>query len=128
MIFKQRNITVRQLPATLDARGRKVFSRLLEVCLNVERPLLVFDCSQLSDLDPSAIHFLLCCLEEAMKRNGDVRLAALAPNASARFEMAGADRIFETFHTIADAVDSYRQPCIGVAPATSILESAVQAA
>ena len=127
MIFRQRNITVRQLPTALNARGRKVFSRLLEACLNVDRPLLVFDCSQLSDLDPSAIHFLLCCLEEAMKRNGDVRLAALAPNAKARLEMAGADRIFEVFHTIADAVDSYRQPCIGVASA-SILESAVQAA
>ena len=39
-----------------------------------------------------------------MKRNGDIRLAALAPHARARFEMAGADRIFEIYDTIADAV------------------------
>jgi anti-anti-sigma factor len=128
MILRQRNITIRQLPAALDARGRRVFACLLEECLSVDRPLLVFDCSRLADLDPSAIHFLLCCLEEAMKRNGDVRLAALAPSVRARFEMAGADHIFETFETIADAVDSYRQPGISVAPAASILESAVQAA
>ena len=128
MTFRQRNITVRQLPATLDARDRKAFSRLLEECINVDRPMVVFDCSLLAELDPSAIHFLLCCLEETMKRNGDVRLAALAPHVRARLGMAGADGIFEIYDTISDAVDSYRQPQISIAPATSIAESSVQAA
>jgi anti-anti-sigma factor len=127
MIFRHRNIIVRQLPAALDARGRRVFSSLLVECINVKRPMLVLDCSALADLDASAIHFLLCCLEETMKRNGDIRLAALAPHAKARFEMAGADRIFEIYDTIADAVDSYRIPRIIVEP-VAITESAVQAA
>lgn len=128
MILRHRNITVRQLPATLDAKGRQAFASLLVECINVDRPLLVFDCSRLADLDASAIHFLLCCLEETMKRNGDIRLASLAPHAKARFEMAGADRIFETYDTIADAVDSYRMPRISVEPLLAMRESAVKAA
>ena len=94
----------------------------------MDRPRVVLDCSLLADLDASAIHFLLCCLEEAMKRNGDIRLAALAPHARARFEMAGADRIFEIYDTIADAVDSYSMPRIFVEPPVAITQSAVQAA
>ena len=128
MTLRQRNVIVRQLPATLDARARKVFYHLLEDCINVDRPLLVFDCCQLRDLDGTAIHFLLCCLEEAMKRNGDVKLAALAPNVKARLESAGTYRIFEIFDTIADAVDSYRQPRLSDAPNKPIAQSAVQAA
>ena len=79
MIDPQGTVTVRHLPVKLDAQERKTFYRLLQGCISEDRPRLVFDCSQLRELDPPAIHFLLCCLEEAMKWNGDVRLAVVSP-------------------------------------------------
>lgn len=110
MIHKTRTATVRQLPPLLNSHGRKTFYQSLGSCFDEDRPRLVFDCCQLRELDASGIHFLLCCLEEAMKRNGDIRLAALAPSARASLEVTGAVRIFGIFDTIADAVDSYTQP------------------
>lgn len=110
MIHKARTATVRQLPVSLDSRGKRDFYQLLQDCIDVDRPRLVFDCCQLRELDASGIHFLLCCLEEAMKRNGDIRLAAMLPAAKASLDGIGADRIFEVFDTITDAVDSYTQP------------------
>jgi hypothetical protein len=50
---------------------------------------------------------LLCCLEEAMKRNGDVKLAAIPAGAEATVELI---RLFEIFETSADAVKSFRLP------------------
>ena len=44
-----------------------------------------------------SMHVLLCCLEEALKRNGDVKLAGLTPPAKAGLQMAGVDRVFEIY-------------------------------
>jgi anti-sigma B factor antagonist len=70
----------------------------------------VLDCSMLRVLDGSAIHFLLCCLEEAMKRNGDVRLAALRPDAQRALQAAEVDSLFQAFDQISEAVDSFHRP------------------
>lgn len=123
MIHRPRVVRVRQLPATLDARGREAFYELLQDCIDLDRPRLVFDCCQVRDLEASGVYFLLCCLEEAMKRNGDLRLAALAPNAEERLKTFGAEGIFEVFDTIANAVDSYTQ-----STRASMVGSGVQAA
>src|SRR5215472_14231316 len=100
MIGRQRVVTVRQAPPELDAQGRRELYSVLQGCMNEDRPRLVLDCRRLQELDPPAIHFLLCCLEEAMKRNGDVKLALVAPGIRASLESIGADRIFEIFETL----------------------------
>ncbi len=128
MINQQRTVTVRQLPANLDTQGRKKFYSALYGCIDADRPRLVFDCRRLRELDPPAIHFLLCCLEETMKRNGDVKLALVTPETRASLEAAGADRIFEIFDTLVDAVDSYTQFFVRSASHDSIGGSAAQAA
>jgi anti-anti-sigma regulatory factor len=61
-------------------------------------------------MDRFAIHMLLCCLEEAMKRNGDVKLAAVSPTARATLEMTRVDRLFEIYETETDAVNSFFRP------------------
>jgi len=82
----------------------------LESCLSVDRPAVVLDCSAVRELDGSAIHLLLCCLEEAMKRNGDVRLAALRPGLKAALETAEVDTLFQCFDDFSEAVDSFHRP------------------
>jgi len=96
--------------------------------MNEDRPRLVLDCRRLQELDPPAIHFLLCCLEEAMKRNGDVKLALVAPGIRASLESIGADRIFEIFETLVDAVDSYTEHSTRVVSEDLIRGDAAQAA
>jgi anti-anti-sigma regulatory factor len=88
----------------------------------VERPCIVFDCSQILRMDRPAIQLLLDCLEDAMKRNGDLKLAAIPEEAKAILKRIGVDRLFEVFDTSADAVSSYHPLPLhaawhGVAPA-----------
>jgi anti-anti-sigma factor len=77
--------------------------------MNVDRPSIVFDCSKVSQMDGSAITLLLSCLEEAMKRNGDVKLAGISAEAKAMLELSAADRLFEIYDTAAEAASSFRR-------------------
>lgn len=100
-------VAVKSLPEALSMeKGRRFFSEL-ESCMNIDRPLIVLDCSRVRQMDRSAIHVLLCCLEEAMKRNGDVKLAELPAEVKEILKLAGADRLFEIFDTNAEAVKSF---------------------
>ena len=106
---------VRYLPETMTARQQKLFFAEVESCFNIDRPCIVLECSKVGKMDTSVIHLLLCCLEEAMKRNGDVKLAALPPASKALLEATGVDRILEVFDTAEEAVESFRWPRVGVA-------------
>ena len=90
-------------------RGR-LFFKELESRMNVGRPCMVLDCSRVRELDRFAIHMLLCCLEEAMKRDGDVKLAAVSPAARATLELTRVDRLFEIYDTETEAVNSFFRP------------------
>ena len=107
MTLRARVVTVKQLPGELNSKGELLFHSELESCVNTDRPCIVLDCSKVCQMDRSAIRLLLCCLEEAMKRNGDVKLTALRAEAMAALELSGIDRLFETFDTIAEAVNSF---------------------
>lgn len=112
MTLRARSVAIRQLPETTKYKQGRMFLRELEECLNVDRPRIVIECSQLREMNWSAIHLLLCCLEAAMKKNGDVRLAALPPDGPWMLEVAGAIRLFEIFETADEAVASFRRPGI----------------
>lgn len=113
-------ISVRMVPAELCGTKREAFYREVENCINVDRPKVVLDCSMLSRLDSQAIYVLLCCLEEAMKRNGDVRLAGLQAEAKPVLKSTGLDQIFQVFESIDEAVDSFRAPRLAQVPAVIV--------
>ncbi len=122
-------VVVKQLPETLTGNEGKRFFRELGNQLNkIDRASIVLDCSKVRQMDKSAIYLLLCCLEEAMKRNGDVKLAGIPSGARAVLELTGAARLFESFETNAEAIISFqRVPVhsvseIGV-PGSSIMAS-----
>jgi hypothetical protein len=56
------------------------------------------------------VYMLLCCLEETLKRNGDVKLAALPPAAMAVLNVTGVNRVFEIYDTIPEALNSFLEP------------------
>jgi anti-anti-sigma factor len=108
----RRLVAVQQLPEKLSVQEGRLFFRNVESCLNCDRPRVVLDCSKLRQLDSAGIHVLLRCLEEAMKRNGDVKLAAVPVEVAATLELTGVDRLFEAFENTKDAVNSFHQPPI----------------
>jgi anti-sigma B factor antagonist len=115
MTFRTYAPVVKHLPETLSLKEQRLFWGEIESCLNIDRPFIVLDCSRVSQMDRSSIHLLLCCLEEAMKRNGDVKLSAIPAGARALLEVTGVDRLFEIFETNADAVESFRRVPVGEA-------------
>jgi hypothetical protein len=63
--------------------------------------------SQVRQLDAAGIDMLLHCMSEVMKRDGDLKLAALSPQAAAVLELTRTDRLFEIYVTSTDAVRSF---------------------
>jgi anti-anti-sigma regulatory factor len=116
MTLPPRVVSIKQLPEKLNVRRGRLFFRELESCINVERPRIVLECSRVKEMDRYAVHLLLCCLEGAIKRNGDVRLAAVAPNALLNLELAGLDRLFGIFETVDEAVESFQRRGVHMAP------------
>ena len=110
MRFRPCAVSVIHLPETLDVKQGRVFLQELESRMNVGRPCIVVNCARICRMDRFAIHTLLCCLEEALKRDGDVKLASVPPDANANLQAVRADRIFEIYDTEADAVNSFYQP------------------
>lgn len=107
---RTRFVEVIQVPESPKEFRRGEFNREFECCVNVDRPAIVLDCSRLRRMDRSAIRLLLRCLEEAMKRNGDVRLAMVNPDAVISLKSYALDRVFEVFGTITDALESFCWP------------------
>jgi len=124
MTLQIRTVAVMQLPEVLNMKQRRNFLREMQSQMSVDRPRLVLDCSKVRLRDRSFIHLLLCCLEEAMKCKGDVKLAALPPGAGAILELTGVNRLFDIYETTAEAVNSFhRFPVLSV-PQTHLPGSA----
>ncbi len=100
-------IVVIQVPEALNAREVHNFTQEIGPLLESNRPRIVLDLSQVKSIDSAGIEVLLHSLEEALKRDGDLKLAALSPEAEVMLEMMRVARVFETFETCDDAVRSF---------------------
>jgi anti-anti-sigma regulatory factor len=109
MTNRGRAAAVKQLPETVNAKQRRLFLKELDGSILGDRPCLVLDCSKVREMDKSVVHLLLCCLEEAMKRNGDAKLAAVPAAGRAVLERLGVNRLFEMFDTVGEALSSFRR-------------------
>lgn len=110
MRFRPCTVTVTQLPEVLNNREGRLLFKDLERRLKFDRQCIVLDCSKVRELDNRALRFLLNCLEEAMKRNGDVKLAAVTAPVLAILEQTRVDRLFEIYDTETEAVNSFFRP------------------
>lgn len=103
----RRTVTVLQLPEHLTVKSEWNFLREVERHMTLSRPFLVLDCSAISRIDRPTIFLLLRCLEEAMKRNGDVKLSGISINGDFSLGFFTANRLFEVFDTTEEAVNSF---------------------
>ncbi|HLV89311.1 MAG TPA: STAS domain-containing protein [Candidatus Sulfotelmatobacter sp.] len=102
-----RPVIVMQVPERLYRADAEAFRNELQALLEVGRPRIVLDCSQIKDIDSRGVEMLLHCMDEAMKRDGDVKLAAVAPGSAVILELMKVDRLFEVFETSDEAVQSF---------------------
>ncbi|HEX3891118.1 MAG TPA: STAS domain-containing protein [Terracidiphilus sp.] len=109
MALQLRTVTVKQLSQTENEEQEWVFLQELTCGLQIDRPRIVLNCNGIRTLGESSLHLLLCCLEEAMKRNGDVRLSSVPVPVRAVMEAHGVDRLFKMFENDADAVKSFQR-------------------
>jgi len=100
-------VVVKQLPAHLKLGQVQEFLRDVSPLITADRPCIVFDFSQVTQIDSAGVDMLLHCMEQAMKRNGDLKLAAVPPSSAVILELTRVDRLFEVFETSSEAVDSF---------------------
>ena len=123
-------VVVKHVPEKVGLKEARVFFREVRPLLVTDRPQVVFDLSVVRQIDASGVEMLLECMAEVMKRDGDLKLAALSPQAEVILELTRTDRLFEIYNTAADAVRSFtryvpaamrRQP-FGIVPDVAIAE------
>jgi anti-sigma B factor antagonist len=102
-------VTVLQMPEHLTREQAHLFLQEFEPLVSGDRPRVVFDFSKVRQLGSVGVELLLRCMEEVMKRNGDLKLAAVSAGPMAVLEFTGIDGLFEIFADAAQAVDSFYQ-------------------
>lgn len=122
MTIRQADVVVKRIPVISSVKQKRSFLREIQRSVDLDRPRVVLDCSNVHCLDKLVLSLILCCLEEAMKRHGDVRLAALPDDTRTLLEMSGAGRLFEIYDTTREAVDGFRQ-----LPVESVLQPSLAA-
>ena len=108
MSIRKFAVHVCQAPSEISSRSHIEFLSRLEMSAESGDRRFVLDCSKLERLGPAEIRFLLCCLEEVMKNNGDMRLAMVHPDLKIELRRVGMNRLFEMYETTEGAVHSYQ--------------------
>jgi anti-anti-sigma factor len=112
-----RPIIVQQLPEELTARHVDSFFREVQPLLVGSHPQIVFDMSNVRDLDSDGVEMILKSMQHVMKRNGELKLASIPTASRMILELMSVDDLFEIFDTCPEAVDSFHwHPEAVVAP------------
>ena len=101
-------VIVMQLPEQLKRQEVGPFLEELQPLLESDRPRVVLDCSQVRHMDSAGVEMLLHCMHETMKRDGDLKLAAISPESAVILELMRVARLFEIFNTPDEAVQSFQ--------------------
>ena len=107
-----RPVIVRAFPERVNSVQAQAFFSQMQELLQSVQPCVVFDFAAVCELDTIGVQVLLRCLEEAMKRNGDVKLAAVSPGPAVVLELTSVDGLFEIYETTEDAVQSFHHPSL----------------
>jgi anti-sigma B factor antagonist len=100
-------VLIQRLPEKISGKNVRHLMRELQIYLNSDHPKLVFDMSQVEQMDSSGIEMLLDVLQEVNHRDGDLKLAAPSPAARTFLELTRLDRLFEIFDSSAEAAAAF---------------------
>jgi|ERR1700733_5413409 anti-sigma B factor antagonist len=115
-MYTKSPVIVMELPEKLTYAEGQTLMVELQPLLEADRPRIVLDCSKVEHMDSAGIEILLRCMEEAMKRDGDLKLAAVSPMSAAIMELMRVDRLFEVFDTSDEAARSFHAVAVPETP------------
>ena len=107
MESSNRPVVVKRMPEKMNLKQARGFFKEVEPFLNSDRPQLVFDMSQVRQIDAAGVDVLLSGMREAMRHDGDLKLAALSPQAAVVLELTRTGRLFEIYENSTAAVKSF---------------------
>jgi anti-sigma B factor antagonist len=96
-----------RLPESLDMKQARAFLEEVRPLLEQDRPQVVFDLSEVLRIDAAGVEMLLDCMKLATRRDGDLKLASLSPQAQIVLDLTRASRLFEIYASSAEAVRSF---------------------
>ena len=102
-----RPVVVKRVPERVNLKEARLFMRAIEPILQSDRPQVVLDLSNVRQLDSAGVDMLLHCMSEAMRRDGDVKLAAPSAEAMVILELTRTGRLFEIYDSATDAARSF---------------------
>src|ERR1700759_4155514 len=102
-----RPVVVKRMPEKMNLTQSRKFLKEVQAFINADRPQIVFDMSQVRHIDAAGVDVLLQCMRSAVKRDGDLKLAALSPQAAVVLELTRTGRLFEIYDTFTAAVKSF---------------------
>ena len=102
-----RPVVVKRVPGRVNLKEARLFMRAIEPILQSDRPQVVLDLSNVRQLDSAGVDMLLHCMSEAMRRDGDVKLAAPSAEAMVILELTRTGRLFEIYDSATDAARSF---------------------
>jgi Anti-anti-sigma regulatory factor (antagonist of anti-sigma factor) len=101
------SVIVKTLSRRLDRAEVANFRREMQRLLETDQPRVILDFGSVTHLDSGGIQVLLDCLYAVTRRDGEMRLASLSPQAEVILEISRVSRFFEIFSTVEDAMDSF---------------------
>ena len=102
-----RPVVVKRMPEQMNLRQARTFLKEVKPLLSSDRPQVVFDMSQVKHIDAAGVDILLQCMREAIKHDGDVKLAALSSQATVVLELTRTGRLYEIYENSTHAVKSF---------------------
>jgi len=102
-----RPVVVKRMPEKMNLKEARNFLKEVEPFLTSDRPQVVFDMSQVRHIDAAGVDILLQCMRDAIKHDGDVKLASLSPQAAVVLELTRTGRLFEIYENSTQAVKSF---------------------
>lgn len=117
----RRPVVVMELPEQIGTSQVPEILEDVRTLLEFQRPRIVFDCSLVRSIDSAGVEMLLYCLDESMKRDGDLKLAGVSPQARMILEIMRVDGVFEVFETAGEAVRSFNVPTLAAIPEDAFL-------
>jgi anti-anti-sigma factor len=107
MEISSRPVVVKRMPEQMNLKQARKFLKEVQPFLVSDRPQIVFDMSQVRRIDAAGVDVLLRCMREAMKHDGDLKLASVSAPAAVVLELTRTGRLFEIYENSASAVKSF---------------------
>ena len=101
-------ITIVQLPEKINSTNCRAFDRDMAPLMGPSNAKLVFDLTQVKQVDSSGLGSIVACLKHQRTSGGDLKLCGMSKQIRTLFELVRMHHVFDIFNTRQEAIDSYK--------------------